>query len=307
MRNIIFGIVLLSFGCKNSNTTLETDLKKEIIEIENNIKNFDKNFENLMTEMNNNHFEYQKIYQFVGKVSNFLKNLNIPDSKYFDELILLNRDLYFKEIDFNRESKKYNKERTLKKVSAAIKTYVKKLPIENRENTNVLIDPEKYLGIKIEDELSGKSTFLNKIGSGSNYMCYHLATMLGLHKYFNELSSENKINYVPSFLVLDQPSQVYYPDKIEEIEKLEEKELNNELNSEESEDIENTKKIFEVCSDFMNDTDNNVQIIILEHAGESNWKGLDNIHLVEKWRGSDKDNVYSKDFNALIQKEWLES
>ncbi len=143
-----------------------------------------------------------------------------------------------------------------------------------------------------------------RLYSGSNYMCYHLATMLGLHNYFYNLKNENKTNYIPSFLILDQPSQVYYPDKTDEIDEIEQKEKDNELSKNESEDIQNTKKIFEVCSKFMKNTNNDVQVIILEHAGKNNWNDLPNINLVETWRGSDKDG-YSADFNALIQKDWL--
>ena len=281
-------------------------LISEIRDIEKNIKIFDRNLDNLISEMNSNHFEYQKIYQFTGKVSNFLKNLHLPDTEYFEKLLVLKNTLSSKERDLKRETKKYNKENTLTKVSNSIDKYIKLLPIENNSNSRVLIDPDKYLGIKIEDKINGKSSFLNKIGSGSNYMCYHLATMLGLHDYFNKLALESKTNYIPSFLVLDQPSQVYYPDKIEEINNLELKEKNKTLNNDESEDIQNTKKIFEVCSTFINNTSGEVQIIILEHAGESNWAGLENVHLVDKWRGSDKDGIYSKDFKALIPKNWLE-
>jgi hypothetical protein len=256
--------------------------------------------------MNNDHFEYQKIFQFVGKISNFLKNLNIPETKYYEDLLIEKSKLLGKQQDLDIERKKYNKENVLQSVSKYIKKYIKQLPIENKLVSNVLIDPDKFLGIKIENTISGKSTFLNKIGSGSNYMCYHLATMLGLHDYFYNLSKNGKTNYIPSFLVLDQPSQVYYPEKTEEIINIEEREQKNELSIGESEDISNTKKIFEICSNFMDNTDNNVQIIILEHAGESNWSGFkDNITLTEKWRGTSTDGFYSDDFNALLPKEWL--
>nr|WP_315160858.1 DUF3732 domain-containing protein [uncultured Flavobacterium sp.] len=280
------------------------ELNKEVKRIEKEIGIFDINIENLLKEMNDNHFEYQKIYQFVGKISNFLKNLNIPDTKYFEELLILKNDLLIKEQNLSKETKKYNKSNTLLKVTNSIKKYIELLPIENNTNSNVLIDPDKYLGIKIENRITGNSTFLNKIGSGSNYMCYHLATMLGLHNYFYNLKNENKTNYIPSFLILDQPSQVYYPDKTDEIDEIEQKEKDNELSKNESEDIQNTKKIFEVCSKFMKNTNNDVQVIILEHAGKNNWNDLPNINLVETWRGSDKDG-YSADFNALIQKDWL--
>lgn len=41
-------------------------------------------------------------------------------------------------------------------------------------------------------------------------MGYHIATLLALHEYFVDL----KWNPVPQFLIIDQPSQVYFPEKI---------------------------------------------------------------------------------------------
>ena len=51
-------------------------------------------------------------------------------------------------------------------------------------------------------------------------MGYHLATMLALHEYFASRTE----NPVPNFLIVDQPSQVYFPsDTFEQlVERLEE-------------------------------------------------------------------------------------
>ena len=65
-------------------------------------------------------------------------------------------------------------------------------------------------------------------------MCYHLATILGIHEFFHNLKKSGKKNYVPTFLVLDQPSQVYFPDKIAE---------KSDLSEKESEDKANTRKV----------------------------------------------------------------
>jgi hypothetical protein len=291
-------------GLNGSNTLSfekeKVDLKKLIKEQENIIFEFDKNIEILTRDTQESQNSYQKIYEFVGKVANFLKNLNSPDVKYSTELSLIQSNLKEKRKNLFILKKKFDKEFSLSKLTKSIKTYVDLLPIENKEYTNVILDPEKYLGIKIQDNRDDSSTFLNKIGSGSNYMCYHLATMLGLHEFFHNLKMQNRINYVPSFLVLDQPSQVYYPEKIEE--KVGKK---VKLNNEESEDVKNTRQIFQVCSEFMSRTNNQIQIIILEHAPKDTWKNIENIKLVEEWRGKDDDGIYSEDYNALIPKEWL--
>jgi len=291
-------------GINGSNTLSfekeKIDLRNLIKEQENIIFEFDKNIEILTTDTKENQNSYQKIYEFVGKVTNFLKNLSSPDDKYNTELSLIQSSLKEKRRSLFNLKKKFDKEYSLSKLTKSIKTYVDLLPIENKEYTNVLLDPEKYLGIKIEDNRDNTSSFLNKIGSGSNYMCYHLATMLGLHEFFYKLKLQNRVNYVPSFLILDQPSQVYYPEKIEEkVGK------NLELNIEESEDVKNTRQIFQVCSEFMNRTNKEIQIIILEHAPKDTWKKIENINLVEEWRGKDDDGIYSEDYNALIPKEWL--
>ena len=40
-----------------------------------------------------------------------------------------------------------------------------------------------------------------------------------------------------------------------------------------------------------------MQIIVLEHADESAWEGIDNVHLVAEWRGEN---------NKLVPEEWIE-
>ena len=52
----------------------------------------------------------------------------------------------------------------------------------------------------------GRPIPLKEMGSAANWLGSHLITMFGLHKYFI-----NNNRPVPSFLFLDQPSQVYFP------------------------------------------------------------------------------------------------
>ncbi|MEL1243251.1 DUF3732 domain-containing protein [Flavobacterium sp. DGU11] len=267
-------------------------LKKEIRDIEKSVVEIDRSIDVLLKEKTDYHLKHQGIYEFAGKISNVIESIEIfaPDGKYNLALEKLQKDLAQKNKDLLKLKKKFDKENSLNKLTKTIKNYVNILPIEDRNESNVLLDPEKYIGIKIENKNTKTISFLNKIGSGSNYMCYHLATMLGLHEFFYKLPETNKKNYIPSFLVLDQPSQVYFPEGLEDDA------------NETSDDFENTKKIFEVCSKFMERTNNNIQIIILEHAPSSVWKDIEHINKVEEWRGKfESDDSY----NALLQKDWL--
>ncbi len=274
------------------------NLKNKIVEIEKSIAILDSNMNILISENKDYYKKYQGIFEFVGKIEHVLENLDkiSPTSDLLIKLEELLANLIRKRNSLKKLKEKFDKESSLTKVTNTISNYIKLLPIEQKEYRKVKLDPENSVGIKIEDTKSHNITFLSKLGSGANHMCYHLATLLGLHEYFLKLPEEGKKNYISSFLVLDQPSQVYFPENFNE-----DYTTNPEKKEKISEDIKNTTQIFKTCSYFMEKTNFQTQIIILEHAPKETWKGIPNIHLVEEWRG----DINEDDYNALIQKDWL--
>lgn len=133
------------------------------------------------------------------------------------------------------------------------------------------------------DSQNGREDYLWEIGSGHNFMSYHLAVMLSLHEYLLSINYKNKI---PSFLIFDQPSQAYFPEL---------KKDNNMLQK----DLIRVEKIFEVLTKFHERTKSNTQIIILEHAGENAWsKFKEQVKMLKRWRDEEKDK-------ALIPQEWI--
>jgi hypothetical protein len=54
------------------------------------------------------------------------------------------------------------------------------------------------------------------MGSAENWVGYHLAAHLALHKWFKE-----KERPVPRFVIFDQPSQPYYPPDVQDAERAE--------------------------------------------------------------------------------------
>lgn len=170
------------------------------------------------------------------------------------------------------------------------------MPIEDKFNKRVLLDPDKSINIKVEDLRTNNMTFLSKIGSGANHMCYHLATLLGLHEYFLQIQKQDKQNFIPSLLILDQPSQVYFPEGFPDEEGSSKKDTKKY-----SKDFSDTQSIFQVCSLFLERTKGNTQIIILEHASSEVWAGISGIKLIEEWRGEET----TKEYKALLPSEWL--
>ncbi|GAB3916984.1 DUF3732 domain-containing protein [Mucilaginibacter boryungensis] len=132
---------------------------------------------------------------------------------------------------------------------------------------------------------SGRTDALYEIGSGSNYMAYHISTILAFQEFF----LSKKKHPVPSFVFFDQPTQVYFPETDVEI-------------SEKSEDVTRVRRIFEALNSAVVRTKGKLQIIILEHVGEYAWTGYENIIRVKRWR----DNEENADDRALIPDSWFD-
>lgn len=285
-----------SFSFEREKSSYKTIIK----EIEFEISKLDSNITIIQNESIEDFNRIKYIYEFTGKLAHVLENLEkiSPSSSFALELEIISSKLSSKRISLRSLKEKFDRQLCLKKLSDTINDYVLMLPIENKTQKRVLLDPEMSAGIRIEDIKSKNINFLYKLGSGANHMCFHIATLLGLHEYFLKLPETSKKNYIPSFLILDQPSQVYFPEDmkdLEEFEKKKEKAI--------SEDIQNTTLVFKACSKFMERTQFQTQIIILEHASKATWEGVENINLVEEWRGKFEDD----NFNALIPKSWFEN
>ncbi|MDO8706823.1 MAG: DUF3732 domain-containing protein [Sulfuricaulis sp.] len=115
---------------------------------------------------------------------------------------------------------------------------------------------------------------------------YHIAVLLGLHQYFLTLAHSP----VPSFLVMDQPSQVYFSKRVtvRDGQITEEPRLPDE-------DIEAVQKAFQVLGNVVGAAKGKLQVIVLDHAARDVWGGIANIVEVEEWRGG----------HTLVPEEWL--
>jgi hypothetical protein len=133
----------------------------------------------------------------------------------------------------------------------------------------------------------GREDFLWEIGSGSNWLSYHVAITLALHQFFLSLTACP----VPNFIVYDQPSQVYFPQRLadrKDVEPIMEPEWRDQ-------DVDAVRKVFVAMSQAVTATSEGFQIIVLDHAGKSVWGGIPLVHEVEDWRNG----------LALIPVEWM--
>ncbi|BCL83656.1 DUF3732 domain-containing protein [Ktedonobacteria bacterium brp13] len=105
----------------------------------------------------------------------------------------------------------------------------------------------------IRNSPTGKPERLSEIGSGENWVGYHLCALFALHAFFQQVNSP-----VPAFLFVDQPSQIYFP----------EEKINTGTNllEERRTDWEAVRRIYNMIFETVNELEDNIQVILLDHA-----------------------------------------
>ena len=127
------------------------------------------------------------------------------------------------------------------------------------------LDPKKL--VVVADAEDGPVP-MSRMGSGETWLGCHLIALLALHDFF-----ARKDRPVPRFLILDQPSQVYFP-----------AERGRDVNKVDAEDEDRLAviRIFQLISNVVQGLAPRMQVIITEHADIQETWYQDMV--VEKWR-----------------------
>ena len=121
---------------------------------------------------------------------------------------------------------------------------------------------------------------LNRIGSGENWVGYHVVTLLALHRWFRERGRP-----IPGILVFDQPSQAHYPPDSDQ---------SGGIDGLQDADRRAVHNLFEFMHSTSQEIGDGFQLIVLDHAHlDDDWF---NASVVEEWRGD----------AALVPVEWME-
>ncbi len=122
-----------------------------------------------------------------------------------------------------------------------------------------------------------KSASIAKISSSSDHLYLHLCLFAGMH---HMLLAEKSL-YVPSFLIVDQPSRPYFNNH-----EYDYKESENALSI--KSDWAKVKNIFRLWNDFYSlilKQKKHFQMIMLEHVSVDAWLDCEYVHLVEIFDG----------------------
>ncbi|MFV5911902.1 DUF3732 domain-containing protein [Bacillus cereus] len=205
----------------------------------NNVKGQNSQFEeeeNLLLKQKD---ELVKEIQFLYRNLRELENMNeeLKNKKNMNEKIAYAKakiDIECQLVQHQRESTDLNGEETLEdeirslieqiegynlnkyfsyaenKLSEYMNRIIKGLDFEEEfKPANLNFDLESF-ELYHYDKMARDKVFLSEMGSGANWLSCHISLFLSLLHFF----CKEKNSKIPSFLFFDQPSQVYFPDKV---------------------------------------------------------------------------------------------
>jgi Protein of unknown function (DUF3732) len=212
-----------------------------------------------------------------GRISLFLSSISRETESTFlsGRMEDLNREMIRLRAELDPEVVAERLSAALSRISYRITDVASRLELEHAP-APVRLDVRSLT--VIVDTVNG-SYQLREIGSAANWLGYHLAAFIGLHGFLVENGRP-----VPRFLLLDQPSQVYFPPDSTGQELLDDA------------DHAALSKVFDALFKFTEESmdKGGFQIFVMEHADldEERFEHA----IVERWRADDE---------ALIPQSWL--
>lgn len=237
------------------------------------------------SEAEQQQFQAKRLERFIGSLESDIRTYERvgTDSALANEVATLQERVTALRIEIDPTGIKRRVARSLSVVASNAEKLLPNLDVE-RPRDPIALDIDN-LTVKVTS--AERDDFLWEIGSGSNWLSYHLAVMLGLHQFF----MAQPHNCVPSLIIVDQPSQVYFPKLL--VRRDGNARVEPAFNRDE--DVAAVRKAFAVLSMVVSAAKGKLQVIVLDHAPESVWHGLQNVNLIEEWR----------DGRTLVPAEWL--
>lgn len=224
---------------------------------------------------------YSRSSYVLGRISLFLQSLPEieDDSELRREISNLEREIEAQASDLSDERVLERIESILSIISNNLTEFAQNLEHEYSGN-RFRLDIRK---LQVVTDTADGPIRMRDMGSGANWLGCHLIAHLALHSWF-----VNKQRPVPRFLMIDQPSQVYYPPE-QAVET-----YDSSLSDLRNEDQQAVRRMFGFIEKFVSSLPFPFQVIITEHADVSeDWYQE---AIVERWRNGYK----------LIPSEWLD-
>lgn len=229
--------------------------------------------------------EIQKVQQdtfilrarVIGKIIQYVETVDETraDSTLKSRVSLMRARVRMLEAELDTETVKEKLRAFLNIIGHHMTEYAEHLELEH-SNSQLRLDIRKLT--VVADTEDGPVPLYN-MGSGENWVGYHILAHLALHRWFRK-----KGRPVPAFLILDQPSQAHYPPS---------QDVEGSLDVLEDDDRKAVRSLFNLVDQAAKALSPMLQIIIMDHADlKEDWFQTS---VIERWRGGVK----------LIPAAWL--
>lgn len=200
----------------------------------------------------------------VGRIGAFLDAVKPSDSNpdLTPQIETARRKVETLEAAANADDVAQRLDTYLNLISKQMSAFAESLDLEH-SGSELRLDIKKLT--VVADTLDGPIP-LNRMGSGENWVGYHVLTYLALHWWFRKRNRP-----VPAILIFDQPSQAHYPA---------ERDQEGSLDPLDDKDRHAVQALFELMRRACQEIED-LQLIVLDHA-----------HLADDW------------FEASIVEEW---
>lgn len=206
----------------------------------------------------------------IGRISLYLESLpELPDTRALDEQAQrLREQCAVLEVELSDERVRERIESITSILGRQMTDWARDLELEH-SMFPLRLDIKK---LTIVADTADGPVPMERMGSGENWVGYHLIAHLALHEWFTERDRP-----VPRFLFLDQPSQVYFPP---------EKDVDGSMAAVGEDDRRAVSRMFRFVFDVVEKLSPGFQVVITEHADINEAWYQDAV--VERWRGGAK-------------------
>lgn len=214
--------------------------------------------------------EATKRAHILGRISLYLESLpELPDTKALEaKAESLRAQLAALETDLSDERIQERLDSIISILGQRLTEWARHLELEHSKFP-LRLDVKKLTIVADSDD---GPVPMDRMGSGENWVGYHLIAHLALHQWFVQ-----KGRPVPRFLFLDQPSQVYFPP---------EKDIDGSMALVSEDDRLAVSRMFELMVRAVSEVAPALQVIVTEHADiDKDWYQA---AIIERWRGGRK-------------------
>lgn len=222
-------------------------------------------------------YQFAEQARVAGRIAYYLENTMAvaEDSELPRKLEQIRAEIRELEAALDDDAVQERLMTALNLVGRDLTSFATQLGLEHGEN--LLRLDLKHLTV-VADTDDGPMS-LAQMGSGENWVGYHVAAHLSLHKLFRRRSRP-----VPSLLMLDQPSQAHYPPERDE---------GGRIDGLPDEDQAAVRQLFKLLHEYCDELAPGMQIIVVDH-----------VELLDEWF---RDSITERwrDGIALVPQSWL--